>query len=63
MKEKNHFKNVKEDEINEHDMFACGLSLVIHPINPHVPTTHCNYRILVITHRERSKFTFYFKRK
>ena len=25
--------------------FACGLSLVIHPINPFVPTVHCNYRI------------------
>ena len=26
--------------------FACGLSLVIHPVNPFVPTVHCNYRIL-----------------
>ena len=25
--------------------FACGLSLVIHPINPFVPTVHCNYRL------------------
>jgi coproporphyrinogen III oxidase len=25
--------------------FACGLSLVIHPYNPFVPTVHCNYRI------------------
>lgn len=24
--------------------FACGLSLVIHPLNPFVPTVHCNYR-------------------
>ena len=24
--------------------FACGLSLVIHPMNPFVPTVHCNYR-------------------
>jgi coproporphyrinogen III oxidase len=24
--------------------FACGLSLVIHPINPFVPTVHANYR-------------------
>ena len=22
--------------------FACGLSLVLHPINPYVPTVHCN---------------------
>jgi coproporphyrinogen III oxidase len=26
------------------NFFACGLSLVIHPHNPHAPTTHLNYR-------------------
>jgi coproporphyrinogen III oxidase len=24
--------------------FACGLSLVIHPVNPYIPTTHANWR-------------------
>src|ERR1700761_9204752 len=24
--------------------FACGLSLVLHPVNPYVPTTHANWR-------------------
>ena len=24
--------------------FACGISSVIHPRNPHVPTIHFNYR-------------------
>lgn len=31
------------------DFFACGLSLVIHPINPHAPTTHANYRYFETT--------------
>lgn len=26
------------------DFYACGLSLVIHPINPFVPTVHANWR-------------------
>ena len=25
--------------------FACGLSIVLHPTNPFVPTVHCNYRM------------------
>jgi coproporphyrinogen III oxidase len=25
--------------------FACGLSLVLHPFNPFIPTVHCNYRM------------------
>ncbi len=25
--------------------FACGLSLVLHPNNPFIPTVHCNYRM------------------
>jgi coproporphyrinogen III oxidase len=29
---------------NEGDFFACGLSLVIHPKNPMVPTVHANWR-------------------
>ena len=32
-------------KINGAKWFACGLSLVIHPINPFVPTVHCNYRM------------------
>ena len=26
------------------EFFACGLSLVIHPLNPYVPTVHANWR-------------------
>ncbi len=32
--------------------FACGLSLVLHPINPFVPTVHCNYRYFELTDKE-----------
>jgi coproporphyrinogen III oxidase len=32
-------------KINGDTWFACGLSLVIHPNNPFVPTVHCNYRM------------------
>jgi coproporphyrinogen III oxidase len=31
-------------KIEGNTWFACGLSLVIHPINPYVPTTHANWR-------------------
>lgn len=30
--------------IDGYSWFACGLSLVIHPLNPFVPTTHANWR-------------------
>jgi coproporphyrinogen III oxidase len=32
-------------KINGSNWFACGLSLVLHPGNPFVPTVHCNYRM------------------
>ena len=32
-------------KINGANWFAAGLSLVIHPLNPFVPTVHCNYRM------------------
>ncbi len=31
-------------KVNDCDFFACGLSLVLHPINPFVPTVHANWR-------------------
>jgi coproporphyrinogen III oxidase len=32
-------------KINGDKWFACGMSIVIHPLNPFVPTVHCNYRM------------------
>lgn len=34
----------KQFGVEEGDFFACGLSLVLHPINPYVPTVHANWR-------------------
>lgn len=31
-------------KVNGNTFFACGLSLVIHPFNPFVPTVHANWR-------------------
>lgn len=31
-------------ETEHRNFFACGISLIIHPINPFVPTVHANYR-------------------
>ena len=30
--------------VPDSDFFACGLSLVLHPLNPYVPTVHANWR-------------------
>jgi coproporphyrinogen III oxidase len=30
--------------VNDANFFACGLSLVLHPKNPFVPTVHANWR-------------------
>ncbi|WP_276133137.1 oxygen-dependent coproporphyrinogen oxidase [Polluticoccus soli] len=31
-------------KVPDSNFFACGLSLVIHPVNPYVPTIHANWR-------------------
>jgi coproporphyrinogen III oxidase len=33
--------------------FATGLSIVLHPRNPHVPTVHLNYRYFEVEHPEK----------
>ena len=34
----------KQFNVEEGDFYACGLSLVLHPKNPMVPTVHANWR-------------------
>lgn len=36
---------------------ACGLSMVIHPVNPHAPTTHLNYRYFETTNATTGEIT------
>ena len=35
----------KHMTLNGAKWFACGISIVLHPVNPFVPTVHCNYRM------------------
>jgi len=42
----------KQLRINGAKWFAAGLSLVIHPVNPFVPTVHCNYRMFELYNGE-----------
>ena len=35
----------KNMTLNGAKWFACGISIVLHPVNPFVPTIHCNYRM------------------
>jgi len=42
----------KHLEIDGDTWFACGLSLVIHPLNPFVPTTHANWRYFEVHHED-----------
>jgi coproporphyrinogen III oxidase len=42
----------KQLGVDGHRWFACGLSLVIHPLNPFVPTTHANWRYFELYDKE-----------
>lgn len=46
----------KQLHIEGHEWFACGMSIVIHPLNPFVPTVHCNYRMFEL-YDEQGKVT------
>ena len=35
---------VKYLGVSNDDFYACGLSIVLHPVNPYVPTVHANFR-------------------
>ncbi|MCD6013012.1 MAG: coproporphyrinogen oxidase, aerobic [Flavipsychrobacter sp.] len=46
--------------VGESNFFACGLSLVIHPRNPYVPTVHANWRYFELYDKEGKKLDSWF---
>lgn len=44
---------------NECEFFACGISSVIHPLNPFVPTTHFNFRYFEVIQPNGRKVWWY----
>lgn len=53
MKQRNQLKGLKEDD--RLPFFATGISSVIHPRNPMVPTIHFNYRYFEVQDKEGKK--------
>ena len=50
----------KQFEVESGDFFACGLSLVLHPKNPMIPTVHANWRYFEMYDAEGSVVTQWF---
>jgi coproporphyrinogen III oxidase len=46
--------------VEENNFFACGLSLVIHPLNPYVPTVHANWRYFELYDKSGSRIDSWF---
>lgn len=46
--------------VGESNFFACGLSLVIHPLNPFVPTVHANWRYFEMYDSSNNKIDSWF---
>lgn len=47
-------------KVPDSDFFACGLSLVIHPKNPYVPTIHANWRYFELYDKNGVKLDCWF---
>jgi coproporphyrinogen III oxidase len=46
--------------VGDSHFFACGLSLVIHPKNPYVPTVHANWRYFELYNQQMEKIDSWF---
>ncbi|CDR37601.1 CYFA0S01e13058g1_1 [Cyberlindnera fabianii] len=53
-------KNLKSLDDGSVPFYACGLSMVIHPRNPHAPTTHLNYRYFETWNSDGTPQTWWF---
>lgn len=49
-----HFK------VPDSNFYACGLSLVLHPLNPYVPTVHANWRYFELYDKDGKKIDSWF---
>jgi coproporphyrinogen III oxidase len=47
-------------ELAGHGFFAAGVSVVLHPHNPHAPTAHCNYRYFEAQAPDGSRSAWWF---
>ncbi|KAI9749101.1 MAG: Coproporphyrinogen-III oxidase [Lichina confinis] len=47
-------------DIDQLDFFAAGLSMVLHPHNPHAPTVHLNYRYFETANKDGSPQAWWF---
>jgi len=50
----------KNFKVEQGDFFACGLSLVLHPKNPFIPTVHANWRYFEMYDKEGNIVTQWF---
>lgn len=46
--------------VQESNFYACGLSLVLHPLNPYVPTVHANWRYFELYDLEGKRLDSWF---
>src|SRR6188472_4706472 len=44
--------SAQRPELQDAQWLAAGVSLVLHPLNPYVPTTHCNVRFFCATKQD-----------
>lgn len=49
-----------QNRLEDYNLYANGVSLVIHPVNPFIPTTHANFRYIEVVDNKKSDFLYKF---